>query len=975
MARAAFKDGATTFGAASLTADGIGAHATFTYNGLSLGAHSITAVYGGATYFVTSTSPPLSQNIILLTTHSFVTSSVNPSAAVQPFVFTAEVDGQFGETPTGTVTFMDGTTTLGTGTLTPGGMGALATLAASFLVVGDHPITVSYGGDSTHAVSTSAALPQTVHTATTTTSLATSVNPSITGNPVTFTVHVVAQFGGTLTGTVSFLDGTTTLGMATLTPDANGASATFTYNGLSLGFHSITAMYVGDASFDASTSAALTQHVRTATTTAVTPSVNPSSAFQTVTFTAEVDGQTGGPPTGNVTFYDNGSFLTTLTLTPYGLNARATFTTSALAVGPHPITVSYSGDATFADSNLPELTQTVQQAPTTTTVVASADPSLVGNPVTFTVQVNGQFGGTPTGTVNFMDGTSLIGMGTLTSDAQGAQAVFTTSDLAIADHPITAFYSGDATFLGGTSVVLNQTVQAPTMLYLSSNVNPTPAGQPVTFMVYIAAGSYGPATGTVSFLDGATTLGTATLIPAGPGASTSFTTSALVPGVHTITAVYAGQDIFAASTASWDETVQMATSFTTLSADVNPAGLGQVVTFTATVAPTSGPLPWTPTGTVTFMEGSTTLGTGGLDQNGHAVFSKSDLSPGNHSISAVYGGDATYSGSTSFVLTQTVADTTSDLSYTVLHDTKLSVGAPLGVLAGDGPSVQAVLETETQHGTVILNTDGSFNYQPNPGYVGDDSFTYVAQSPTQTSQPGTVTVSVTDQAPDAPDDSFQVHAGTTLNAVAPGLGEVATDPDFDTLTFQLVSGTTHGALTWNGNGTFVYTPAVGFVGDDTFTYSTFDGALSSSTVGTVTITVEDLMPTAAPASFDVAAGGTLFIGANQSLLVSSFAPEGDLLQAVLITGPMHRGPVRTQCGRHVRLHATRHAASILRRHGLVLLRRDRRHAGEPTRHGHAKRQRPPASARRFLRPQLGRHVDRLGGRRCAGQRLQPERQP
>jgi hypothetical protein len=88
---------------------------------------------------------------------------------------------------------------------------------------------------------------------------------------------------------------------------------------------------------------------------------------------------------------------------------------------------------------------------------------------------------------------------------------------------------------------------------------------------------------------------------------------------------------------------------TTVSSSLNPSGLGSTVKFTATVVGSGG----TPTGTVTFMDGGTTIGTGPLAA-GTATFTTSTLSLGSHSITAAYGGDATYDVSTSSTLTQVV---------------------------------------------------------------------------------------------------------------------------------------------------------------------------------------------------------------------------------------------------------------------------------------------------------------------------------
>src|ERR1700730_5992408 len=123
-------------------------------------------------------------------------------------VFTATVTSTSGAPPDGeTVTFKRGTTVLGTGTLS----GGSASFSDSMLTVGTKSITAVYAGDSNFARSTSKAILQIIRKTTSTTSLTSSLNPSIFGQSVTFTATVAPQFSGTPTGTVTFYDGTTTL--------------------------------------------------------------------------------------------------------------------------------------------------------------------------------------------------------------------------------------------------------------------------------------------------------------------------------------------------------------------------------------------------------------------------------------------------------------------------------------------------------------------------------------------------------------------------------------------------------------------------------------------------------------------------------------------------------------------------------------------------------------------------------------------
>jgi hypothetical protein len=135
---------------------------------------------------------------------------------------------------------------------------------------------------------------------------------------------------------------------------------------------------------------------------------------------------------------------------------------------------------------------------------------------------------------------------------------------------------------------------------------------------------------------------------------------------------------------SADTTVQVvpivATS-TSLAASTNPANLGASATFTASVTPASGNV--VPTGTVVFNDGSAQLGTGTLTASGQATYSTSSLAAGSHAITAVYGGDSLYTGSTSTTLTEVVNAPGFTLSI-----------APNSITMSQGQSGQATITIE-----------------------------------------------------------------------------------------------------------------------------------------------------------------------------------------------------------------------------------------------------------------------------------------
>ena len=327
--------------------DGSGA-ATLSVSSLTAGPHTIVANYAGDATFDSSSSS-LAQTVNQATTTTTAVSSLNPSLVAQSVLFTATVAGAFGGTPTGTVTFYAGSDTLGTAALS----GGQASLAYAFPTVGTRSITAVYSGDSNFIASASTGFNQVVNKATTTTTLVSSLNPSIYGQSVTFTATVSSSIGPPANGEiVTFKDGLFTLGSGPL----NGGTATFTTTALIAITHSIKASYGGDANLISSSSPALNQVVsKAATTTLLVSSLNPSTYGKRVTFTATATGQFGGSPAGVVTFKDGSKCIGVAIM----LNGVGTYSTSSLTKGSHVITAEYSGLVNFTASSA-TLTQVVK---------------------------------------------------------------------------------------------------------------------------------------------------------------------------------------------------------------------------------------------------------------------------------------------------------------------------------------------------------------------------------------------------------------------------------------------------------------------------------------------------------------------------------------------------------------------------------------------------------------------------------------
>jgi hypothetical protein len=265
------------------------------------------------------------------------------------------------------VTFLDGGTPIGTGSLS----GGVAQFATSELAVGGHTITAVYGPDGNFAGSFGAPSdnPQVVNTASTAISV-NATSPSAVGQAVTFTatVAVTAPGAGTPTGTFAFTnDGIPVTACATV----DVASGTCLITETSAGMHIVAATYSGDSGFAASTGST-TQSVDAARTTTVL-TLSPSLgvvAGENVTATAVVSviAPGTGVPTGAVRFSDGSTVLGSAPLVSGGGDDHATFTT-AFATGTHAITASYDADDDFATSESSPAALSVAEGATAVTAV------------------------------------------------------------------------------------------------------------------------------------------------------------------------------------------------------------------------------------------------------------------------------------------------------------------------------------------------------------------------------------------------------------------------------------------------------------------------------------------------------------------------------------------------------------------------------------------------------------------------------
>ena len=198
--------------------------------------------------------------------------------------------------------------------------------------------------------------------------------------------------------------------------------------------------------------------------------------------------------------------------------------------------------------------------------------------------------------------------------------------------------------------------------------------------------------------------------------------------------------------------------------------------------------------------------------------------------------------------------------YSVDEDAVLHVDAP-GLLENDHPgpsSCVLAVDVAGLEGEVDVSSDGSFTYQPPADFEGDTEFTYSMQidggadcaGPEDSEANVLLHVVGVNDAPTAKADAFQALAGRTFSVAAPGVLANDGDVDGDALQAVKVNDPTHGAVTLAADGSFSYTPAAGYAGEDGFSYRASDGT-DTSPVRFVTITVTAI-PSAAPTSAPMA---------------------------------------------------------------------------------------------------------------------------
>ena len=408
------------------------------------------------------------------------------------------------------------------------------------------------------------------------------------------------------------------------------------------------------------------------TTTTLTAAPNPSSFGLEVAFQVAVVA-TGSQvaPTGSVALLQGMQPLGMATL----VGGKATIDLADLPVGTTPIVAVYTGDPTDEPSDSPVFDQVVKPGVTLTSLTSFPNPSPMGSPISFSVTVFPAFPtegvAGPTGSVTLLQGMQPLGTATLVDGG----ATVEVDSLPVGTHSIDAVYSGDANYASDASPAINQVVnQGFTSILLTSTPNPSAFGQAVTFTATVspflvpslraakAANGKGKAaqasilpTGTVTLLEGMDPIGTGTINAAG---QVTIHAVPLVVGTNSIVALYSGDKNFASSESrAYQQVVNRAPSTTTVVASTQSATAGQPIKLTASVGKRNG---ITPTGRVTFLDGKHPLGSSALNAGGQATLTVASLGVGRHTITAVYGGDATFAASSSTVATVVINPTSAD---------------------------------------------------------------------------------------------------------------------------------------------------------------------------------------------------------------------------------------------------------------------------------------------------------------------------
>jgi hypothetical protein len=462
----------------------------------------------------------------------------------------------------------------------------------------------------------------------------------------------VADFNGDGLPDIAVTNGLSNNLSIFITQPTNSSTATLT--GVSVvgtGTHYAQGLYPGDANFPASDSnlvPLIAQPEPTTLTLAVAPTNITLGQKVTLTATLAPDTAQNHTATGSVTFTNNGNPIGTAPLAAGPSTATATLDIKTLPAGTDQISCTYPGDTNFATSTCNTVPVTVTGKPTTITLTSNNNPAYTYQNVTFTVKTTASGTG-PLSPITLTSNGVLLTTLTPTTDTTKYTSAFDTPGT----YAIVATFAGNATQAPSSGTLSQVVTLRPSTVGLVVTPAKVLVGQPVT----LTATTVGlkptehPA-GKLTFYDGTTSLGTFKLVK---GVAT-LTTSTLAPGPHSLTCTYLGSKRYAGSNCNVVPYIVYAPATVALTATPGVVFVGNPVALGASVTSTYA----TPTGMITFLDGTNPLGTVMLAASGtntsSAGLTTTTLALGTHTITAAYSGDSNFAPATSPPVTVLVED-------------------------------------------------------------------------------------------------------------------------------------------------------------------------------------------------------------------------------------------------------------------------------------------------------------------------------